>query len=224
MTEAEWLASRDPQALLGFLWKSYRHLSARKLRLFAVYCFRNVLHRETEAEVWQAMEVAERYAEGLATESELRAADEPLHRIWLDSWGNDSVPAAVLQMTSYAIAEPFRAAVCASWAARESAEHAVGTGNHEAEATLHASWLRDIFPSPFRPKYVTRDWFRWNGGTATILARQMYNSREFSAMPILADALQDAGCDNDDILSHCRDTQLAHVRGCWVVDLVLGKQ
>jgi hypothetical protein len=49
----------------------------------------------------------------------------------------------------------------------------------------------------------------------------MYEARDFSAMPILADALQDAGCDNDDILSHCRDTKQVHVRGCWVVDLVL---
>jgi hypothetical protein len=51
----------------------------------------------------------------------------------------------------------------------------------------------------------------------------MYDDREFSAMPILADALQDAGCDDEDVLTHCRDTSLAHVRGCWVVDLVLGK-
>ena len=51
----------------------------------------------------------------------------------------------------------------------------------------------------------------------------MYESRDFAAMPILADALQDAGCDNDDILNHCRDERPRHVRGCWVVDLVLGK-
>jgi len=56
------------------------------------------------------------------------------------------------------------------------------------------------------------------------LARTMYEAREFGAMPILADALQDAGCDNDDILSHCRDANQVHVRGCWVVDLVLGKE
>jgi hypothetical protein len=55
------------------------------------------------------------------------------------------------------------------------------------------------------------------------LAKGMYESRDFSAMPILADALQDAGCDNPDILNHCRDESLTHVRGCWVVDLVLGK-
>jgi hypothetical protein len=51
----------------------------------------------------------------------------------------------------------------------------------------------------------------------------MYESRDFGAMPILADALQDAGCDNDDILNHCRDEKATHVRGCWVVDLVLDK-
>ena len=51
----------------------------------------------------------------------------------------------------------------------------------------------------------------------------MYDSREFGAMPILADALQDADCDSDDVLNHCRDASLTHVRGCWVVDLVLGK-
>jgi hypothetical protein len=53
------------------------------------------------------------------------------------------------------------------------------------------------------------------------LARAMYEAREFSAMPILADALQDAGCDNEVVLSHCRATNQIHVRGCWVVDRVL---
>ena len=56
-----------------------------------------------------------------------------------------------------------------------------------------------------------------------LLAQRIYDTRDFSAMPILADALQDAGCDNADILSHCRDASAAHVRGCWVVDLALGK-
>ncbi|MDY3557428.1 hypothetical protein R5W24_006619, partial [Gemmata sp. JC717] len=63
----------------------------------------------------------------------------------------------------------------------------------------------------------------WTAGTVLGLARQMYESRDFSAMSILADALQDAGCDNSDILNHCRDANAVHVRGCWVVDLVLGK-
>ncbi|MBA4189286.1 MAG: hypothetical protein C0467_14920 [Planctomycetaceae bacterium] len=80
--------------------------------------------------------------------------------------------------------------------------------------------LRDIFGNPFRPVAFSPD---WRSDTAVSLAMHIYESRDFSAMPILADALQDAGCDNDDVLSHCRDPQQVHVRGCWVVDLVLGK-
>ena len=83
-----------------------------------------------------------------------------------------------------------------------------------------APLLRDILGNPFRPVAFSPD---WRTDTAVLLARQMYESREFGAMPILADALQDAGCDNPDILDHCRDTTLTHVRGCWVVDLVLNK-
>lgn len=62
----------------------------------------------------------------------------------------------------------------------------------------------------------------WRTDTAVSIARQMDESRDFGAMPILAAALQDAGCDSGDIFSHCRD-QGPHVRGCWLVDLVLGK-
>jgi hypothetical protein len=63
----------------------------------------------------------------------------------------------------------------------------------------------------------------WRTDTAVALARTMSDAREFSAMPILADALQDAGCENEVVLAHCRDTNQVHVRGCWVVDLVLEK-
>ncbi|WP_246524616.1 hypothetical protein [Gemmata palustris] len=63
----------------------------------------------------------------------------------------------------------------------------------------------------------------WRTDTVLALASQMYKSREFSAMPILADALQDAGCDATDVLNHCRGPG-PHVRGCWVVDRVLGKE
>jgi hypothetical protein len=79
--------------------------------------------------------------------------------------------------------------------------------------------LHEVYGNPFRP--VTTD-PSWLTPAVTALARGMYESRDFSAMPILADALQDAGCDNDDILNHCRGPG-PHVRGCWVVDLVLGK-
>jgi hypothetical protein len=94
------------------------------------------------------------------------------------------------------------------------------------EAARHVEWqaqtdlARDIFGNPFRPATVDP---AWRTSTVVALARGMYESRDFGAMPILADALQDAGCDNEDILNHCRGPG-PHIRGCWVVDLVLGKE
>jgi hypothetical protein len=80
--------------------------------------------------------------------------------------------------------------------------------------------LRDIFGNPFRPITLNPAWLT---STVTTLAEQMYDRRDFSPMPILADALQDAGCDSDDILNHCRGENV-HVRGCWVLDRLLGKE
>ncbi|MBP3956795.1 hypothetical protein J8F10_16095 [Gemmata sp. G18] len=81
--------------------------------------------------------------------------------------------------------------------------------------------MRDIFGCPFRSVVFAAE---WRTGTVVLLSRGMYESRDFTTMPILADALQDAGCDNEDVLNHCRSTSQVHVRGCWVVDLVLEKQ
>ena len=90
----------------------------------------------------------------------------------------------------------------------------------QAERGQQAGSFRDIFGNPFRPVTFCPE---WRTETAVSLARTMYDARDFSAMPILADALQDAGCDNEEILNHCRGPG-PHVRGCWVCDLVLGKE
>ena len=86
------------------------------------------------------------------------------------------------------------------------------------ERPFLAVLLRDIFGNPFRPVTLNPV---WRTDTAVAVARQMYESREFGAMPILADALQDAGCEDEQVLSHCRHAG-PHARGCWVVDGVLG--
>jgi hypothetical protein len=88
-----------------------------------------------------------------------------------------------------------------------------------AEDRVSRALLRDLFGNPFRKVKFDK---RWRTDTAVALAQHMYESRDFGVMPILADALQDAGCDSEDILAHCRSNG-PHVRGCWVVDLVLGK-
>jgi hypothetical protein len=96
----------------------------------------------------------------------------------------------------------------------------------EGQRAIEARWQRyEVYRTDvFGPAQIVPFSADWCTDTAVSLAKQMYESREFSAMPILADALQDAGCDNDDVLNHCRDANQTHVRGCWVVDLVLGKE
>ncbi|VTR94944.1 Uncharacterized protein (Fragment) OS=uncultured bacterium PE=4 SV=1 [Gemmata massiliana] len=80
--------------------------------------------------------------------------------------------------------------------------------------------IYDVFGNPFRPVAFSRV---WRTETAVALARRMYESRDFGAMPILADALEDAGCDRTDVLDHCRGGG-PHARGCWVIDLLLNKE
>jgi hypothetical protein len=102
---------------------------------------------------------------------------------------------------------------------------------NEADTEARNAWLkdlrnlsillRDIFGNPFRPVTFNP---AWRTSDVLLLAQGIYDERAFDRMLILADALQDAGCDNEDILSHCRDVKQTHVRGCWVVDLVLGKE
>ncbi len=84
---------------------------------------------------------------------------------------------------------------------------------------IQARLLRDLLGNPFRP--VTID-PAWRTSTVLALADGIYQEKAFDRMPILADALQDAGCDNEAMLDHCRSEE-PHVRGCWVVDLLLGK-
>jgi len=88
------------------------------------------------------------------------------------------------------------------------------------ERTAQAALLRDIFGNPFRPVAVDPAWLI---PTVTFLARMIYEERSFDQMPDLADALEAAGCANEEILAHCRGPG-EHVRGCWVVDLILGKE
>jgi hypothetical protein len=109
--------------------------------------------------------------------------------------------------------------------AAESCAFALAKQTHppqpsQEEMRIQAAMIRDIVGNPFRPVAFQP---QWRTDTVVALARQIDASRDFSAVPILADALQDAGCDNADILTHCRAPVL-HVRGCWVVDLVLGNE
>jgi hypothetical protein len=88
------------------------------------------------------------------------------------------------------------------------------------ETAKQVSLLRDIFGNPFRPVTVDRV---WRAPTVILIAQAIYDERAFDRMPILGDALEDAGCTSADLLNHCRESG-EHTRGCWAVDLLLGKQ
>src|SRR5262249_7361033 len=89
-----------------------------------------------------------------------------------------------------------------------------------AEEKSQSDLVRDIFGNPFRPVVFDP---RWRSSDAVGLARAIYDDRAFDRLPILVDALMDAGCADEQVIAHCRGDG-PHVRGCWVVDLVLGKE
>src|SRR5262249_22250590 len=107
-----------------------------------------------------------------------------------------------------------------SWARQCACYDADGVADGGPDIPRKCALVRDIFGNPFSPVTVNRSWLTSN---VTALAQSIYDEKAFDRMPILADALEEAGCTNTDILNHCRQPA-EHVRGCWVVDLVLGKE
>ena len=195
MTEAEWLACDDPGLMLGA-----RSWSARKLRLAFCACLR-------DPAVWpllvskssrRAVELSEQFADGLVSAATLQTVRTSAHSAWARA-GPASENAAAELAHHVCRLDPTML--------RESR----GYIHHGTEygLILPVAPLRDTFGNPFRPVSFSPE---WRTDTAVSLARAMYESREFSAMPILADALQDAGCDEPAILDHCRAPG-EHVRG-----------
>ena len=227
MTEAEWLACDDPTPMLEFLRAK---ASDRKLRLFAVGCCRRIWDRLTDDRGRLAVSISERYADGMATEQELiEAAERVHHELPSDEW---AVCYAINPSWDSGYSPGGRTATnpYAYWAAIHCADEASGNvaGGVPArsvevvvaEQGNQACLLRDIFGNPFRPVTAEPTCLT---STVLSLAEGIYADRAFDRLPILADALQDAGCEDAEILNHCRSDG-PHVRGCWVVDLILGKK
>lgn len=106
-----------------------------------------------------------------------------------------------------------------AWQARWDAVYAA----EDAEMAWQSAVLSDLFLNVFQSVSIAPAWLSWKNGTVPTIARVMYDKGDFDAMPILADALEEAGCTNDDILRHCRLSG-DHIRGCWLLDLLLGKE
>jgi hypothetical protein len=219
MTEAEWLACADnPRRMLGQLTPP---VSFRKLRLLLCGSCRPFGHLLSDPRILRAVEVCERFVDDRrATRGELAEAYAAADAAYRD-----------LERL-----KPFES-VLAMCAALATSESMTGREMEVVAATPPGSWevsydawrrtqcdiIRDMFGNPFRPASADPSWLSWNDGALRKLARAIYEGYAFDRLPILADALEDAGCENADLLAHCRGPG-PHVRGCWVVDLLLGKE
>lgn len=211
MTEAEWKRATNPDAVLAALGHP---AGDRKLRLFAVACCRAVWPLLAGGPGRAVVELAERYADGDTTDDDLWAGVVRLNAYqgadrrhvtsrtgaclwagWVPRWGKADLPSAVGRVARFAAA-------------------AGGKGHRATQAAT----ARCIFGNPFRP--VTFD-PRWRSADAVGLARGIYDDRAFDRLLLLADALMDAGCSDEQIIAHCRGDG-PHARGCWVMDLILG--
>jgi hypothetical protein len=231
MTEAEWLACRRPWEMLAAL--RARHFNfvkagRRRLRLFGCACCRRIW-RLLDAKARRWVERAEGMADGgpplspqeqQELEQEARrphsttsvreqgriAASYTLSAKVMMATGAGTIVGAALAMKTWKQKHDNRAAgrVCLK------------------EAAAEVALLREVFGNPFRPVRLNPAWLRYQDGAAPNLARSIYEERAFDRLPILADALEDAGCDHADLLAHCRQPG-EHVRGCWVVDTLLGR-
>ena len=227
MTEAEWLASADPEAMLRFLDGK---VSDRKLRLFACGCCRQVWPLLTAADSRHAVEVAERYADGQAGAKTLAgakmlagaAAPRTGGAAWAAYWATS--PRAAVSIWNVSAAAADAATLAAATAAKVAGTDAnAAWDSARAKATREqAHLLRDIFGNLFRPAAADPAWLSWHGGTVGKIARTVYDERRFGDLPVLADALEEAGCTSGALLGHCRQPG-EHVPGCWALDLILGR-
>jgi len=237
MTEAEWLTSDDVIKMYAVptpmhsVPQSKARLSRRVASLFAIACVRATPQAEDQTFLKNAesvVEVAIESGQWGEVDALYEIAGERCNEVALRSTEHQWALAA-LRLTDdtidcYAFHVPLFILKALA-----------GTGSLADLRHNYADSLRDVVGNPFRggrakrmkqpqivhPSPVIRN--LWRTSTVLSLAQHIYDSRDFSTMPILADALQDEGCDSDDIPNHCRNANGVHVRGCWVVDHILGK-
>ncbi len=213
MTEAEWLACGEALRLFCFLGAQ---MSDRKYRLLQCAWLHEVELVDERSK--DAVAVAERFADGNATEGEQELALDGARQAYESCRAPYTIQARFRAAAAvHAVGAIDTRAMAQRWASAIQTVERIG---HVQPDDAHCQRIRDIFGNPFRPVTFSSV---WRTSTAVALASQMYESRDFGAMPILGDALQAAGCDSADVLDHCRAPGL-HARGCWVVDLVLGKE
>ena len=221
MTQTEWLSCTEPTRMLNFLRVEGERA---QVCLFAVACYRQCWDHLDDP-TRRVLGVAESYAEGRITLAELRAANAG-HFVGDVGEATISIKGIIIaadhagwDVAFDKAAETYPNSENNPDAPVNAEARAAKIENYRAEQTVQCCLIRDIFGNPFHPTPVDPAWsLPRNKG----LAEAIYDEENFEGLTILADALEDAGCNDAEILDHCRGHG-PHVRGCWVVDLVLGK-
>jgi hypothetical protein len=224
MTEDEWLVCTDPNKMLNFLRGK---ISNRKLRLFTCVCCFHRSEIDTDERTLAAFRVAENMVDDDVAEpftavyDAAHSACEKAFSAWLEIRRTiPTTPEVKKALRAYKLAEMGEQILGDVW---EAAEEAIFLGwqDQDGGKEQNAHFLRHIMgPLPFRPVTIDRSCLT---PTVEKLANTIYRERTFHHLPFLADALEDAGCNNQDILDHCRQAG-EHARGCWCLDLILGKE
>jgi hypothetical protein len=225
MTEAEWQSCTNAGDLLALVWNK---ASLRKKRRFLYACFKPLWELSQGSPQLiqrsrQILQFADRVAEGLASAAEEDEAWDALvqaHEDMVAKQRSGAAPAGLSPGWAFgcllSLGRPGSCDADPRFRYGGATGLAVGSPWGDPGIPVPPSLIRDLFGNPFQPVRVNPLWLT---PVVIALARGVYEDRAFDRLPILADALEEAGCDNAAILSHCREPG-EHVRGCWVLDLV----
>ena len=234
MTETEWLTSTDLEDMLSFV---HARASDRQLRLFACACLRRFEFLLRDEEGRKGIGVAEKYADGLVARGELREAHHSVPYFLSCVTAHEAVRSAVFWVTTEdaslaasRVAASLRSAAVATILSQTTAQPSLNAQANlaafearHAEETHQAFLLRDIVGTHLEPRpALDPTILSWNNSLIRRMAEAIYAERCWLEMAILADALLDAGCPDENLIQHCRDAG-EHVRGCWALDHILGK-
>jgi hypothetical protein len=217
LTEGEWLSSK---ARISNLLRIVRtcHITDRQLRLFGCACCRRIADLLDDERYNCMIALAEEYEDGLRTADELQFARDSLVDV-LETIRNDVAfhyaNSALFSTLSSNLG--FRAIEDIAAYCRIARVHLPNDKTNEEQVHIH--YYRDLIGNPFRPVTFIPS---WRTGNVLELAQMIYNNRTYNHMPILADALMDAGCEDEQIIGHCHSDG-PHVHGCWLLDMILGK-
>jgi hypothetical protein len=230
MTEAEWQGGGESAPMLAQLGAQ---ASGRKQRLLACANCRRWWNELSWPTQRRAVEVAERFADGRASDADLAAAAETATMVaaaapQFEAFAYQAAAAAAnedaaeaLRATLEALEHVARSAAAAETAPGED-EAAVVAAALADERRAQAVLIRELFGNPFRPVAADPFWLCWNDGCVVKMARVISDDRHWTDLPILGDALEEAGCNSQSLLRHCRQPA-GHVPGCWALDLLLGQ-